>query len=598
MKELTVLVVLSSLLLTACGGTPTPNLEATVQAAVIATHAAQPTATPAPRPTETPAPTDTPKPTATRTPTSTATPTPTATATSTPTSTPTPTPTSTPTPVPSLSGRVTNAATGRGIAGATVDVGLAKPYPNWDYSATTASGGSYALFGLPTGDYVARVTAPGYAREYYDNVTPSSEAKVVHVTALHAAPGIDFKLTEGGSISGHIYQSDGVTPIVGADVSVRPSKYRFDVGFWGKTDANGGYTVENLPLGNFRVTVQAEGYVENVKFYGNVYGWNNAADVMVTPPNDTSGIDINLDLAGSISGFVYASDGVTPIPNVVVIADCTSMSFPEGFVSRSNADGSYMIKGIPPCSSTVRIGRDSLNWYAGEYYDTKYTGGTADQVVVSAGNNTPNINFTLDEGGSITGHVFDEDTGEPLESIELFAWLPDGDCCTTPIAGTSYDGSYKFVLKPGEYLVGTGRASFHVLGYGYVPEWFNNAYDIGHATPVNVTLRQETSGIDLYLAKSGSISGYVYDEAGAPIGDANVYAFSDVYPGNGANTQPDGSYTIEGLLSGNYVVQVTLSGYVSGYYKDVTDPTLAAKVAVNAPGDTPGIDFHLSRASQ
>jgi hypothetical protein len=571
--------------------------------------ACQATPTSTPSPTSEPTATSTPTSTATPTSTSTATPTPTNTATSTPTPTPeptlTPTPTSTatpaptPTPVPSLSGRVTDAATGRGVAGATVDVGLARPYPSWDYSTTTASDGSYALFGLPTGDYVVIVIAPGYAREYYDNVTASHEAEIVQVTALHEASGIDFKLTEGGSISGHIYQSDGVTPIVGAEVFVCPSKYRFDQGFWATTDANGSYTVENLYLGEYKVTVQAEGYVDRVKFYGDQYGWNNALDVVVTPPEDTSGIDINLDRAGSISGFVYASDGVTPIPNVLVNVDCFAVTFPEGFGGFSNADGSYMIKGIPPCSSTVRIDtKDLINWYAGEYYDSKYTCGTADLVVVSEGKNTPNINFTLDEGGSITGHVFDEETGEPVEGIELFACLPDGDCCTTPIARTSYDGGYKFMLKPGEYLVGTGRESFHLQGYKYVPEWYDNAYDMSNATLVNVTLHHETSGIDFYLAKSGSISGYVYDEAGAPTGDASVYAFSDVYPGNGANTGSDGSYTIEGLLSGNYVVQVTVSGYASEYYGDVTDPGSAILVTVNAPDNTPGIDFRLSRASE
>jgi hypothetical protein len=493
---------------------------------------------------------------------------------------------------------VTDAATGRGIAGATIDVGLARPYPSWDYSATTASDGSYAIFGLPTGDYAVIVIAPGYAREYYDNVSASHEAEIIRVTALHEASGIDFKLTEGGSMSGHIYQSDGVTPIVGAGVFVCPSKYYDDQGFWAITDADGSYTVENLYLGEYKVTVQAEGYVDRVKYYGDRYGWNNALDVVVTPPDDTAGIDINLDRAGSISGFVYASDGVTPIPNVKVNADDSTGRFIEGFADFPNADGSYMIKGIPPGSSTVRIEADISSWYAGEFYDTKYTFGTADLVVVSEGKNTPNINFTLDEGGWITGRVFDEETGEPVEGIELFAGLPGGDCCMTPIARTSYDGSYKFVLRPGKYLIQAGREAVNLLGGSYVSEWYNNAYDMNNAALVNVTLHHETSGIDLYLAKSGSISGYVYGEDGAPIGDANVYAFSDVYPGNGANTGSDGSYTIEGLLSGNYVVQVTVSGYASEYYDNVTDQGLAAQVTVNAPDNTPGIDFRLSRISE
>ncbi len=524
--------------------------------------------------------------------TSTATPTPTLTPE--PASTPIPTRTPTPTPIPSLSGRVTDAATGRGVAGATVEVwevGWAGAR-YWTASATTASDGGYALFGLPSDDYVVCVIATGYAREYYDNVTASHEAEIVQVTALHEASDIDFKLTEGGSISGHIYQSDGVTPVVGAEVFVRPSKYYRDQGFWAKTDADGSYTVENLSLGGYRVTAQAEGYVELIKYYKNSYGWNSASDVVVTPPDGTSGIDINLDRAGSISGFVYASDGITPIPNfVAAVSDTTGRL---EFFGTSNSNGSYMVTGIPPGTYTVDISwnihADTPSWYVGESYD-----GT---VVVSAGNNTPNIDFTLDEGGWITGHVFDEETGEPLEGIDLFECPPDGDCVTVSWPRTSYDGSYRFVVRPGEYLVRTGRESRHLLGHKYVPKWYDNAYDVSDATLVSVTLHHETSGIDLYLAKSGSISGYVYDEGGAPIGDVSVYAFSDAYPGNGANTLFDGSYRIEGLLSGNYVVQVTMSGYVSEYYDDVIDPGLATQVTVIAPDDTPGIDFTLSSVAQ
>lgn len=54
LKHLSTFLVVSSLLLTACAGTPTPDLEATVQAAIAATQAALPTATQIITPTDTP----------------------------------------------------------------------------------------------------------------------------------------------------------------------------------------------------------------------------------------------------------------------------------------------------------------------------------------------------------------------------------------------------------------------------------------------------------------------------------------------------------------------------------------------------------------
>lgn len=97
---ISILFLLVTLVISACAGTPTPDVEATAQAALKATEASQPTDTPVPpTDTSTPQPTDTPVP-PTNTPVPTNTPIP---ATDTPESTSTPTPvppTDTPTPEP------------------------------------------------------------------------------------------------------------------------------------------------------------------------------------------------------------------------------------------------------------------------------------------------------------------------------------------------------------------------------------------------------------------------------------------------------------------------------------------------------------------
>jgi hypothetical protein len=313
-----------------------------------------------------------------------------------------------------------------------------------------------------------------------------------------------------------------------------------------------------------------------------------------TPIPSLSGRVIDAATGVGISGFVYTSDGTTSVSNVHLIADCATMDFEEGLGALSNSNGSYMIKGLPP--GNYRVHTEGVP-YAGEFYNSRSTQGTADQVVVSAGHNTPNINFTLDEGGTITGHVFDEETGKPLLEIDLWAFLPDGNLAALHDP-TSYDGSYKIILKPGEYLIWTGGP---LLGYGYVPEWYDNAHEMSGATLVTVTLHQETSGIDFYLARAGSISDHVYESDGTtPISSANVYAFcvAGSHPGNGANTGPDGTYTIVGLPSGVYKVQAIASDHAPAYYNDSSEEASATEVRVNAPGDTPSIDFLLSLVAE
>jgi hypothetical protein len=483
-------------------------------------------------------------------------------------------------------------ATGQGIGGASVEAQRVEH--GWDYSVTTASDGSYALFGLSAGDYKVRVTAlGGYAREYYDNVNPSHEATLVHVTVAKGTSGIDFDLTEGGSISGHVFRTDGVTPIGGARISVWPSKYPQDAGFQAIAAADGSYTVDGLSLGSFKVRAEALGYAM-LKYYDDAYGWNNATSVVVTPPDTTPSINVSLDPAGSISGHVFESDGVTSIANVNIVADTTTGGW-EGIGARSNADGSYTIERLPPSSYVVRVGNPV--GFASEFHNGRPSRQTADALSVAAGQQVIDIDFTLEVGAPIRGHVYDEETGEPISGAQVVVRLAEGGDVTNVIALP--DGSYEELwVGTGCWLVGIGG---HMMAPGYVPEYWNNHYNVANADPVCVTAPTGATGIDLYLAHAGGISGHVYEEDGTtPIAGASVYAFPTTgdHAGAGANTEPDGSYTIQGLPSGNYRVQVTASGHASQFYSYAADEASATEVIVNAPNDTPGIDFALSPVSE
>lgn len=454
---------------------------------------------------------------------------------------------------PSIFGKVYQTDHTTPIVGATIQ---AIQLPDGDLGGQdlSAADGSYALY-LAPGNYRLKVTAAGYARQFYNNVTASNEATSIAVNAsLHSE--IDFDLTVAGAISGHIYRKDNGAPIANARIRARPSLYFFDEGFSTTSAADGSYVLTGLPLGKFKVNAEANGFA-TVRYYDSVYGWGNAIDVIVTPPLTRSNIDIRMEAAGSISGHIYAGDGVTPVAGVSVIADPTINHF-EGIGGTSQADGTYRIDGMPPDSYTLRIGENPPGWFAGQFYNGKDFWDDADKVSVSVGLDTPNINFTLSEGGKISGHLYDQSTGLPIAGVQITPELIDGQG-VTPLPPTGFDGSFSINLKPGVYHITQNSPA------GYIQNWYSGAYARSSATPVTVTLYQITSGIDMYLSRPGSISGNVYRSDGmTPIAGASLYAFpvGPKLPGAGANAQADGSYRINGLPSGTYVVMVAATGYV------------------------------------
>ena len=456
----------------------------------------------------------------------------------------------------SISGFVRDGG-GTPVEGATVHA-LADASSVSEYD-TTAADGSYSIVNLTPGGYRVDVTAAGYAGEYYGGLYAPPAAPNVTVADLTDTPGIDFTLGPGGSISGVVEDGNG-DPIELAVVSATTEAHPGGTSF---TDENGTYLISNLAPGSYTVQAYATGYVW--EYYDGVYEEPAGPNVAVADLADTPNVDFTLGAGGSISGVVTDAGG-TPIEGASVSAVGTFFGS-----AITGADGTFTITTLAPGSYWVSAKADG---YVSEYYNDVYQIPLAPNVAVTDQADTPDIDFALAVGGSISGFVRNEE-GSPIQNATVRAV---GN--SLAFVQTGSDGGYSLPhLAAGAYMVS-------VEADGYVDEYYSNVYDLLSATAVAVTDLTNTPGIDFALGPGGSISGFVRDGGGDPIEGATVHAWQEHSWGDDL-TAADGSYTITGLAPGDYLVQADANGYALEYYNGVYTWPAATTVHVVAPDASP-----------
>ncbi len=276
---------------------------------------------------------------------------------------------------------------------------------------------------------------------------------------------------------------------------------------------------------------------------------------------------------GGISGIVTDSATGNPIIGARVCAM-------RGGCATTNENGEYLIENLRPGSYRVTA---SATGYRCQTYP--------EMVTVVEGQITSDINFALvpftpSQPGGISGLVTDSVTGNPIVGARVWARGDRIHCSGSAV--TNENGEYVIGnLIPGSYRVTATAQSYAPKTY---PE------------PVVVVEGQITPNINFALApfvppQPGSISGIVTDKnTGAPIANAVVMAATmrrRHHPGPGfarAITGPDGTYTIENLLPGEYRVMAHAIGYERQIYPEL--------VTVQAGQNTPDINFALVPITQ
>ncbi len=414
------------------------------------------------------------------------------------------------------------------------------------------------------------------------------------------------------TILGRVTAMDGSTGLSGICVTAYTDKCHQNEVQSVNTDGSGNYSL-TIPSG-FQVYVYANGDCSpttkyDSRWYDNGTGIYNCNDAAIVSEGSTA--NFRLSPSGSIEGFVYESDGVTPIKDmhVYVQSDACGGIWYSG--ANTDAAGKYTITGIPAGIVNVRTCPECNNQ---DYVDEWYNGNTgtkdcnqAMDVQIVAGQVKSGIDFSLDVSGSISGTVFESDGVTPIEGMHVYA--TSDACGGMYYGGANTDAAGKYTITGIPAGIVNLRACPTCNNQDYVDEFYDGnkgTYDCNKAMDLQVVAEQNLPGIDFQMDAGGTIAGKVYESDGVtPIKDMHVYATSDACGGiwyGGVNTDASGNYIMRGLPVGTVNLSVC-SGcnnqggyYVNEWYNGNTgtkDCNQAMDVQVVAGQVKSGIDFSL-----
>ncbi|RLI02184.1 hypothetical protein DRO31_04710 [Candidatus Bathyarchaeota archaeon] len=491
-----------------------------------------------------------------------------------------------------ITGTVTSEKDGSPIPGIWINI---TKYNSGDYvaGAQTDASGSYQLAGLPPGTYRVEVQAWGtdYLGEFYPDTYDKDAAAPVSL-ASGGIRTIYFELARGGVITGFVKEAGSSLPLGGFTVCAS-NKNVIEYSRPSVSKEDGSYTITGLYPGDYIVCVQTQGTPYVPQCYDRVALPQDAIIFHIGPGDVYTGVDFYLSRGGGISGVVTREKDGVPIPGLRVSAIRNPYVPSEGGSAVTQANGSYLIQGLSEGLYYVYVDTSGSPFFP-KYYNNVYDPAVATQVQLTENETTTGIDFSLANGGEITGMVLGLPGPTPLKDVSVIA-IDSVKGESQWSTGVLDDGSYVLSgLPPGTYKV---LALPHESNF--LMEYYYDCLDERQAYPIEVDLNQKVTGIDFYLNPGGSISGTVSDQnSGAPIGGITVCA-EDLLSGQclrSSKTEIDGSYTISSLPTGQYVVRVSSfkEDYVQEYYDNVTQRSFATPVAVTAGSSTQSVDFSLS----
>jgi hypothetical protein len=195
---------------------------------------------------------------------------------------------------------------------------------------------------------------------------------------------------------------------------------------------------------------------------------------------------------------------------------------------------------------------------------------------------------------TVEGIVKNSRTGEPIADVRV-TLSPEFVATSAKTATSDADGRFVInAVPPGRYNVSAARTLF-----------FRPRLNTG-ASAVTVSDGERFSGLQIFLAPTGVISGRILDERREPQRSVRVEALRREYRdglaawvANGQATTDDrGEYRLFNLTPGTYYVRATQQSVAPLYYPGLPDADSAIAVNIEVGSEASAIDIEMRKTPE
>ncbi len=389
----------------------------------------------------------------------------------------------------------------------------------------TDSDGAFFFEDLAPGTYKAFINESGYMR---------SALSEIELAPGDEYDGIVLVLEKGLSISGRIVDSKE-HPLPGAVIKPMPGFNLADLGNFiedsmyvrkSKSEEDGSFSCDGLKKGTYNLEITRNGITDSSQ---------KGIDA------GTTGLVITLK-SGGIAGIVVSAVDGEPVRDFRINIEPTGsrdLLDPFGIktkITRSvqNDSGLFEVSPLRPDEYKMTIKAGGFGLYK------------MDDIVIEDGVTKQGIVVMMAAEASISGLVFDKETGEPVEGARIST--QGGlkgmieEFTTKDVVHSDEEGRYRF----GNLTA--GRARLHVSHPNYEPVSLND---------IILLDGEAMEGVDIELSRGGVIHGTVTGAGGRPVNGANIMASSPTGMFlRSTRTADDGAYELAGFPPGTYIVML------------------------------------------